>query len=661
MAILKILNGLWLYNNQLSGAIPPELGNLSNLVELHLQRNELSGSIPAELGNLSNLKWLDLSDNNLLSGSIPAELGNLSNLEWLDLSGTKICLPASLKDWKFYYSDHVSKCQSDQDIEGDRAALIDFYNATDGANWTKKTNWLSDKPLGEWYRVETNAHGRVVRLQLSENQLSGPIPESIGNLTNLTTLRLFSNQLSGSIPESIGNLSNLEVLALDDNQLSGSIPEFLGNQSNLTSLSLRHNQLSGSIPPELGNLSNLRYLALDGNQLSGSIPESFGNLTNLDILRLQRNQLTGPIPSSLGKVTNLRYLGLHFNQLSGSIPESFGNLSKLDILDLEGNQLSGPIPEFLGNLTNLELLHLRANQLTGLIPLTFQNLTNLTTLNYGPFVCLPDDPGIQQWVAKNNLLDGWHEGRLIYRAQLSYDCLPPIESWPPKADLIRQLENLGWFSVSFENADDFNHWQIYAIFEAVQKLNNAILGFPSHVSVPMKLSVRRSYEVHSGSPTVVADSGITFYPPAFSNYYNFFYFRNVMMHEIGHNLGIHGNGSLYTKTADPNRWIFNGPHANLKYKELKGNRGFENELITDGSGHWKGRFLRGDIMSGTAVLSAITLSALVDMGYKIDMTKADKLPFENSPYATKPTLSSTPMLPHTWCGGIAHSHVPHSQ
>ena len=76
------LNGnvasLVLNNNSLSGSLPPELGNLTNLTTLYLFNNSLSGIIPSELGNLTNLTSLGLSDNSL-SGSIPAELGNLTN------------------------------------------------------------------------------------------------------------------------------------------------------------------------------------------------------------------------------------------------------------------------------------------------------------------------------------------------------------------------------------------------------------------------------------------------------------------------------------------------------------------------------------------------------------------------------------------------------
>ena len=76
--------------------------------------------------------------------------------------------------------------------------------------------------------------GRLVALDcflsdIMPCNLSGPLPENIGDLEYLEALWLSGNQLSGEIPESIGNLLNLEILYLSDNQLSGSIPESLCN------------------------------------------------------------------------------------------------------------------------------------------------------------------------------------------------------------------------------------------------------------------------------------------------------------------------------------------------------------------------------------------------------------------------------------------------
>ena len=91
---LSNLTSLSLNNNQLSGRIPAELGDLSNLRTLALGYNHLSGEIPAELGQLSNLEWLHLGSNDLI-GEIPAELGQLSNLIVLFLSNNQLsgCVP----------------------------------------------------------------------------------------------------------------------------------------------------------------------------------------------------------------------------------------------------------------------------------------------------------------------------------------------------------------------------------------------------------------------------------------------------------------------------------------------------------------------------------------------------------------------------------------
>ena len=196
-----------LFENKLSGAIPVELGRLSNLENLWLSHNRLSGAIPAELGRLSNLENLWLSHNRL-SGAIPAELGHLSELEWLGLSGNQLsgAIPAE---------------------------------------------------LGSLSNLDT--------LQLLFNRLSGAIPVELGRLSNLGILQLEHNLLSGAIPAVLGRLSNLAVLNLDHNRLSGAIPVELGRLSNLEDLYLSGNQLTGCIPSALRDVpeNDLSELGLE--------------------------------------------------------------------------------------------------------------------------------------------------------------------------------------------------------------------------------------------------------------------------------------------------------------------------------------------------------------------------------------------------------------
>ena len=134
-------------------------------------------------------------------------------------------------------------CSSVSEIpQSECQALVDLYDSTNGANWTTKTGWKQTTTPCTWYGV-TCSGGHVTQLELSNNQLSGSIPESIGNLSQLSQLYLSNNQLSGNIPASIGNMSNLYYLLLSDNQLSGNIPESIGSLSNLEALDLSNNQL----------------------------------------------------------------------------------------------------------------------------------------------------------------------------------------------------------------------------------------------------------------------------------------------------------------------------------------------------------------------------------------------------------------------------------
>jgi len=216
---------------------------------------------------------------------------------------------------------------------------------------------------------------------LQSNQLNGPVPPELGELTNLLFLFLYDNQLSGSIPPELSKLTNLWYLYLQTNQLSGPIPQELGKLTDLPYLSLGRNQLSGPIPPELFKLTNLQLLFLQDNQLSGPIPKEFGELTNLQVLWLGNNQLSGPIPPELGKLTKLQNLSLMGNPLSGPIPPELGKLTNLERLSLSGSQLSGPIPPELGKLTKLQYLYLNSNQLSGPIPAALGALTNLERLS----------------------------------------------------------------------------------------------------------------------------------------------------------------------------------------------------------------------------------------------------------------------------------------
>ena len=342
------VKNLQLRGNELSGPIPPELENLTNLFYLNLSKNQLTGTIPAELGNLPILLQLHLSENQL-TGTIPTELGDLTELHELELNHNELTgsIPTQLGN----LSELVRLRLESNELTG--------TIPTELGNLTKLSNFLF----------------------LSQNQLTGTIPTELGKLTVLQSLYLWGNKLTGTIPTELGNLAGLRELDLAQNQLTGTIPAELGNLAGLERLALSQNQLTGTIPTELGKLTALRYLYLWGNELTGTIPAELGDLTSLLELSLSRNMLSGTIPTELGELTALQYLYLWGNELTGTIPVELGNLTSLLELSLSRNMLSGTIPTQLGNLTSLKYLYLDNNMLTGSTPATeLGTLANLQEL-----------------------------------------------------------------------------------------------------------------------------------------------------------------------------------------------------------------------------------------------------------------------------------------
>ena len=280
----------------LSGAVPSELGNLSDLRSLVLHWNMLTGRIPPELGGLTNLKLLDLRWNRL-TGPIPPELGNLSKLQSLYINDNRLTGP----------------------IPSELGMLSELNQLSIGFN-----------PISGPIPPELGNLTDLEFLQLGSSQLSGSIPHELGSLTELKSLDLSWSQLTGPILPALGSLPEIEELRLNRNQLTGPIPPELGDATNLQLLDLNWNRLTGPIPPELGNAATLIYLFLDDNQLTGAIPAKLGSLVNLMVLHLKNNLFTGPIPTELENLTNLRRLFLSDNRLTGCVPPGLRGVSDDD-------------------------------------------------------------------------------------------------------------------------------------------------------------------------------------------------------------------------------------------------------------------------------------------------------------------------------------------
>ena len=219
----------------------------------------------------------------------------------------------------------------------DKEVLVALYHATNGKSWTRNDGWLSDSPIGEWHGV-TERLGRVREIDLSDNGLSGRLPEELSQLTGLRLLDLRWNKLSGPLPE-LSKLWRIKRLLLTDNKFGGAIPDWIAKIRDLERLDLSHNRFRGKIPSKLALLTNLQSLALHHNNLKGTVPAEIGKLEVLRRLILNDNRLAGPIPEELGTLRSLRHLNLANNRLSGSVPKWISSSEDLEWVDLRGNSI----------------------------------------------------------------------------------------------------------------------------------------------------------------------------------------------------------------------------------------------------------------------------------------------------------------------------------
>ncbi|KAK7268378.1 hypothetical protein RIF29_21076 [Crotalaria pallida] len=191
-------------------------------------------------------------------------------------------------------------------------------------------------------------------LNLSYNYLNGSLPKNIGRIMpSLGDLLLGNNLINGLIPNSLCQ-NHLIHLDLSNNKLSGEIPNCWSYSQFLKEINLSSNKLSGVLPSSFGYLSSLFWLHLNNNNLQGQLPKIVSK--ELLILDLGENPLSGSIPSWTKQTfPSLQILRLRQNKLNGNIPSQLCQLATLKILDLSRNNLEGSIPWCIGNLTGMTL------------------------------------------------------------------------------------------------------------------------------------------------------------------------------------------------------------------------------------------------------------------------------------------------------------------
>ncbi|GFP99308.1 receptor-like protein 12 [Phtheirospermum japonicum] len=381
------LQDLNLDNANLSGIVPPQLGNLTNLKTLvlsrnymysdnlnwlsHLsllsRRNKLLKRLPLSIWQLSLLEELDVSYNSLEGTITESNFTKLHNLQVLILSFNSLTLDIK-PDWTppFQLSFiSLAGCNmgprfplwlqtqsyfswldiSSNGISGevpDWLWSLDFTLESLNISHNQFTGtfpYLSSRMYGGW-------------VDFSYNKFSGPIP-LFSPVTSI--LRLSHNMFTGSISFLCESQNDdLGLLDLSDNQLEGELPNCWENMTQLYFLNLANNSFSGEIPNALGSLSDLRTLHLSNNNLSGELPPTLKNCKSLYLIDIGGNKLTGHVPAWIGAYhETMMYLSFRDNRFDGIIPPQICNLTRVQVLDLSGNNLSGKIPQCFNNFASM--------------------------------------------------------------------------------------------------------------------------------------------------------------------------------------------------------------------------------------------------------------------------------------------------------------------
>ncbi|XP_076918597.1 receptor-like protein Cf-9 homolog isoform X2 [Bidens hawaiensis] len=247
---------------------------------------------------------------------------------------------------------------------------------------------------------------------LSNNSITGTIPNVYKDWGQLQGFLLNGNELEGKVPASLNKCKQLSVIDLGNNHLNDTFPGWLGDLPNLQVLVLRSNNFHGGIvPSSFVNFPfpSLRVLDLSHNGFVGKLPtkyfQNFKAMKNVvtsntgpyylnigdkyysitcalkgvdqnfprllveyTIVDLSNNKFEGEIPNIIGNLNSLKALNLSHNSLTGRIPQALGNISEIESLDLSSNKLTGEIPQSLADVTSLEFLNLSQNHLMGHIP-----------------------------------------------------------------------------------------------------------------------------------------------------------------------------------------------------------------------------------------------------------------------------------------------------
>ncbi|KHN39566.1 Receptor-like protein 12 [Glycine soja] len=340
---LENLSVIRLDQNNLSSSVPETFADFQNLTTLHLSSCELTGIFPDKIFKVATLSDIDLSFNYHLYGSLP-EFSVNGPLRTLIVRDTEFSgsIPASINNLRQLFVIDTSNCYFNGTLSSSMSRLReltyldlsfnDFIGPIPSLNMSRNLVYL-DLSHNDFTGSITSVHleglPKLVQFDLQDNFLNGNLPS-----------------LSGNIPHSLCNNSNLLVLDVSYNQFNGKIPECLTQSDTLVVLNLQHNQFNGSIPDKFPLSCALKTLDLNSNLLRGPIPKSLANCTSLEVLDLGNNQVDDGFPCFLKTISTLCVMVLRGNKFHGHIGCSHTNSTwhMLQIVDVAFNNFSGLLP-----------------------------------------------------------------------------------------------------------------------------------------------------------------------------------------------------------------------------------------------------------------------------------------------------------------------------
>ena len=202
----------------------------------------------------------------------------------------------------------------------DCGALAQLYHSLGGTSWTLSTGWGSGSCCG-WYGITCMA-GRVQKISLAKNGLTGSVPEALFSLKALVSMY---------VPRSFcGGREWADSSDISGNDIDLGQADQYDSLAHLAHFAASNCSLSGSVPASLLTSDSLITLDLSGNHLTGTVAITSSNIQMID---LGQNALTRITFSSSAKALTRVYLG--DNQLGGQLPSL---PSSLQYLDMSNNQ-----------------------------------------------------------------------------------------------------------------------------------------------------------------------------------------------------------------------------------------------------------------------------------------------------------------------------------